>query len=158
MRNFALCGKWISWSRKRFAFTILERSQHQGCLVAFGGMTNQDSECQVDEKRSRGWETSCFRFIRSLLAFERQPNWIGETVRGSWHERQLWTRCGIGGGRGGWWDVGDLITVFSARRELYKFHLIPGDKSLASPVDFRVFILLLAVCYPSIAGRATNSL
>lgn len=63
-------------------------------------------------------------------------------------------------GRGGWWDVGNLITVFSTRRELYKFRLIPGDKSLADealPVDFRVFILLLAVCCPSIAGRATNS-
>lgn len=49
------------------------------CL-AFGGPMNQDSECQMDEgrPRRRGGETSCFRFIRNLLALERRPGWKDE--------------------------------------------------------------------------------
>lgn len=34
--------------------------------LASGDPMNQDSECQMDEGRSRRWGTSCFRFIRSL--------------------------------------------------------------------------------------------
>lgn len=80
--------------------------------LASGGPMNQDSECQMDEGRSRRWGTSCFRFIRSLLAFERRPRWKGETVRGNWHERRVWTRSGIVE------SAGDLITVFSATKTL----------------------------------------